>query len=158
MAVCTQSSIPDVALALKAAWTAQLVADGLTTTQVVIGTPSQAVLDLKEFAAILDADAEVAVRALNRTTQPRDERYEQDVEVSVVYKSLDDSATAEARAFVIYSSLETLLRANWALSGYYNGPGALYAVVPKRLKLSRRASDQYREAALTITLDVHARP
>jgi hypothetical protein len=66
--------------------------------------PVAEVLDLPEFVAIIDVEIDVSVRALNRTTQPRDERYRQTVEISVVQtEPMDDSASAEARAFRIYS-------------------------------------------------------
>jgi hypothetical protein len=155
-AVTDQSTVPDFGIALKAALEAQLATDGLSAVSVCDGPPPPNVLDLEEYVAIGDVDVDVEVRGLNRTTQPRKERYVQHLDVNVQFQSQSDQPAASARAFAIYESLHTLLRGNVALAGSYAGPGAINAARVSAARLTKRADTTVRESNLHVEITVQA--
>jgi hypothetical protein len=131
-AVCTQSSVPDLALALKAAWLGA-ARDGRSHDDagrdrrpVAGGARSAGVRrDPRRGRGRDGARAEPDDAAARRAV-PADRR---DLRRQTGPRRQHDRRGARVPSST--QSLETLLRANHALSGYYNGPGALYHVKPE---------------------------
>lgn len=148
------SSIPAFRAALIEALEAR---PGMKGVPVTDGKPEPEVLASEEFLAILQTNRNVAPRPIERTTQPRDERYVQHGMISVVGGTRTSQTTLGARAFEILAELESQLRETVRLEGYYTGPGNVYSVVVAHSDYDTRADDQRREASIEFSLDVHAR-
>lgn len=149
------STIPAFRAALKAMLDARYAA--VLKTPVTDGPPSPATLAGKEFVALMTTEGEQIVRAMNRVQQPRDERYTQEIEISVVGATRSDQVTVGNRAYAIFAELELGIRADTVLAAYYAGPGHIISITVGREKYQPYADDKQRESRLNVWLNVHAR-
>lgn len=132
---------------------------GLVDVIVTDGIPAPGKFDAREWIAILDIEFEVQARQLNRTTQPREERYVQNVLISVTQATRDAQATANSRVWELYSELEDAIRDDPTLSTVWTGDGQIVSVLVDTGRFSKRVNDAAteREAAIEVGLAVHSR-
>lgn len=132
---------------------------GLSGVIVTDGIPPAGLFDSREWISIGDIEFEQRIRALNRTTQPREERYVQHVLVTVVQATRADQATVNARAWELYSEIEDSIRDDPTLSTVWTGDGQLVSAVIGEGRLSKRVNETgtEREAAIEFGINVHSR-
>jgi hypothetical protein len=145
----SSSSIPTFIDTLKTTLEARAALAGVAITD---GIASPGDMNAEELIQILDATGEQSVRALDRTTQPRNEEYAVTVLVSVVAQTREDQTTLKARAFELLAEVEATLRADPHL-----GISNLYSAVGGHIHYASRATDLQREAAIEFDINVHAR-
>lgn len=131
------------------------------------GIPPAGQFDAKDWIQIGDIDFEIDVKAMNRTTQPREERYVQEMLISVVKSTRAGQAAASARAWELYAAIHDAVRADVSLSaawtdavlGTGNTDGQIIAAVFGAGRLSKRVDEanSLREAAIEFGINVHAR-
>lgn len=125
---------------------------GLSGVSVVEGPGEPSVMEREEVIMVLDADGDQSVRALNATTQPRNEEYDLAIVVSVVGETRNDQATLRARCFALVAEIEAQLRSDPHL-GLVN----VSASILGKFKYSARANDSAREACFDFDIHVMAR-
>lgn len=128
----------------------------LNGVQVVDGPPGPGAGSDLEFIAVLNTKGQVSVRALNRTTQPRDEKYTTDV-LFYASRGAKDQKTATERAFILYAELEKLLREDPTLDATYTGSGIIYSAVVGPIEVRKGNDGQNRTTGILAGVDVHAR-
>lgn len=148
------STIPSFRDALERALAARA---GLAGVAICDGRPPADVLAGEEFLALMEAEFEVTVPTLNRTTQPRQETYTQHCVASVVGATSEDQVTLGSRAFAIYAEVCDQLRSTVHLEGFYTGTGQIAAAVPSTGVYHPRANDSAREATIEFGIHVTAR-
>lgn len=121
------------------------------------GPPSPDVLAGEEYIALLEAKGLQRIWAMNRASQPREERYTQTVEISVRGATRGDQVTLGSRAFALLAELELGVRADVKLSAYYTGGGALVSTIVGAEDYQTFADDSARESRITVGVNVHAR-
>lgn len=125
---------------------------GLAGVTVREGPPTVEERGHKELIQVLDASGDQTVRALNATTQPRNEEYDLAVVVSVVAEAESDQTTIRARAFALLAEIEAQLRSDPHL-GIVN----VAASIVGKIAYTARASDAWRESCIDFDIHVMAR-
>lgn len=125
---------------------------GLSGVAITDGPAEPSLMQREELIQILDADGHQSVRALNATTQPRNEEYDLALCISVIGETRSDQATLRARAFALLAEIEAQLRSDPHL-GLVN----VSAAIVGKIKYTPRASDMQRESAIDFDIHVEAR-
>lgn len=148
------SAIP----AFRAALIAMLQArSGLSGVQVTDGPPEPSVLDGDVYIALLEAKGTQRIWAMNRSSQPREERFTQTVVIGVRGETRADQVTLGNRAYVLLGEMEQGIRADVKLTAYYTGAAKLVTTVIGSEDYQTFADDHSRESQITVGVDVHAR-
>lgn len=131
---------------------------GLAAVHICDGPPPPGVLQTASYIALMKTKGRQAVRAMGRN-QPREERYIQEIELSVVGQTRSDQVTIGAAAFALLAELEDAIRTNPTMAGFYvaGGGGSIYSQILGAEEYQPFADDTQRESRITVGLDVHAR-
>jgi hypothetical protein len=125
----------------------------LATVSVIEGPAEPSVRNREELILVLDAKGQQSVRAINATTQPRNEEYDVAVLISVLGETRNDQATLRARCFALMAEIEAQLR-----SDVHLGLVGVYASVVGHISYTARLiSDSTRESAIDFDIHVTAR-
>lgn len=153
------STIPAFRAALLAMLAARAAQPGnaLAGVSLCDGPPPPAVLASEMYVALIETRGTQRIYAMNRATQPREERFTQVVEISVRGATRSDQVTLGDTAFTLLGEIEQGIRADTTLAAYYAGGGKLIQIVVGSEHYQTFADDSERESRITVGVDVHAR-
>lgn len=154
MALKTATTIDNFGTALRAALAAEPTLKNVTITE---GPPPPAVIDARDWIAILDVTFTQEWSSIMVGSFPRAEHYSQNVVIRCVDATRENQDLPSARAWARFRTISDLLRNNPDLSGFWAYDGQIITASVSDGEFTKRASDTERESSISFNIGVEAR-